>query len=170
MAGYSLSGKGNFPRITEAEIQDRSKGDIVSKGLVVLQRGWFIIQSIARWSRGLPLAQLELVTIAFTVVNFAVYWLWWNKPLNVSRAVRVYKTEATSRTGPITNEDEGELAEGVQLDFRSKLCIAGKYLFRLPMAIFGKMKDGVHEHGWMVVLVPCQLLSELLACRITMSV
>ena len=34
--------------ITEAEIQDKSQGDILSKGLVIVQTGWFILQCIAR--------------------------------------------------------------------------------------------------------------------------
>jgi hypothetical protein len=156
LAGYSLSGKGHFPCITTDEIQDRSKGDIVSKGLVVLQTGWFIIQSITRWIRGLPLTQLELVTIAFAILNFVVYWLWWNKPLNVHRAVRVYRIEET--TSPVTNEDVGEIAEGEHRNFRYKLCLAGRYVFRLPMSVFGGMKDGIRKHGWKVVLVPCELL------------
>ena len=47
LKGYSLTGKGDFPRIAIEEIEDKSKGDIVSKGLVVLQTGWFITQCIA---------------------------------------------------------------------------------------------------------------------------
>jgi hypothetical protein len=88
---YSLTGKGDFPRLAIEEIQDKSKGDIISKGLVILQTGWFIMQCIARGARGLPITELELVTIAFAVLNFMMYWVWWDKPLNVRRAVRVYK-------------------------------------------------------------------------------
>jgi hypothetical protein len=89
--GYSLTGKGDFPRIAIEEIQDKSKGDFISKGLVVLQTGWFITQCIARGARGLPITELELVTVAFAGLNFVMYWVWWDKPLNVRRAVRVYK-------------------------------------------------------------------------------
>ena len=38
----------DFPRITEDDILDRSKGDALSKGLVILQTSWFILQCIAR--------------------------------------------------------------------------------------------------------------------------
>jgi hypothetical protein len=34
--------------ITEKEIKDRSKGDILSKGFAILQTGWFVLQCIAR--------------------------------------------------------------------------------------------------------------------------
>jgi len=33
-----------WPTMTEEEIQDRSKADIFSKGIVLLQTTWFIVQ------------------------------------------------------------------------------------------------------------------------------
>jgi len=38
---------------------------------------------------------LELATIAFTGLNFVIYLLWWDKPLNVQCGVRVYKKRTT---------------------------------------------------------------------------
>ncbi|KAF8953236.1 hypothetical protein BDZ97DRAFT_1929852 [Flammula alnicola] len=76
-----------IPTITEVEIKDRSKGDFISKGIVVLQTTWFVIQCIARWSEKLPLTELEVVTLAFAVLNAITYGLWWNKPQNVGVAV-----------------------------------------------------------------------------------
>ncbi|KAF8957007.1 hypothetical protein BDZ97DRAFT_1670563 [Flammula alnicola] len=76
-----------IPTITEAEITDRSKGDFISKGIVVLQTTWFVIQCITRWSEKLPLTELEVVTLAFAVLNAITYGLWWNKPQNVGVAV-----------------------------------------------------------------------------------
>jgi len=37
-----------FPDTTEADIQDRSKGDVLFKLIAILQTSWFIIQCIAR--------------------------------------------------------------------------------------------------------------------------
>lgn len=71
------------PRITSAEIEDRSKGDGLSKGLVVLQTTWFIGQCIARWSSKLPVTELEVVTLGFAMLNALTYGLWWNKPQSV---------------------------------------------------------------------------------------
>jgi hypothetical protein len=79
----------DFPGITENEIRDKSKGDVLSKGLVVIQTGWFILQCIARGIEGLPLTGLELVTLAFAALNFVTYGLWWNKPLDVQCPFRV---------------------------------------------------------------------------------
>jgi hypothetical protein len=110
LEGYSLTGKGDFPRIAIEEIEDKSKGDFISKGLVVLQTGWFITQCITRGARGLPITELELVTIAFAGLNLVMYWLWWDKPLNVRRAVRVYKkpdSDDTSVDGLIATKEGG---------------------------------------------------------------
>ena len=38
----------DFPTTTAEEIDDRSKGDALSKGIALLQITWFIIQLIAR--------------------------------------------------------------------------------------------------------------------------
>jgi len=91
LESYSLTGNGDFPRISKAEIEDKSKGDAISKGLVILQTSWFVTQCIARGTQGLPITELELATVAFAALNFAIYLLWWEKPQNVQRGVRVYK-------------------------------------------------------------------------------
>jgi len=95
LESYSLTGNGDFPRLSKAEIEDRSKGDTISKSVVVLQTGWFVTQCIARGVQGLPVTELELGTVAFAALNFVIYVLWWDKPLNVRRGVRVYKKRIT---------------------------------------------------------------------------
>ena len=86
-----LVGEGyiDFPDITQKEIKDRSKGDVLSKSLVILQTGWFVVQCIARAIEHLPVTELELVTVAFATLNFVTYVFWWNKPLNVQQSFRV---------------------------------------------------------------------------------
>jgi len=95
LESYSLTGNGDFPRLSKAEIEDRSKGDAISKGVVVLQTGWFVTQCIARGVQGLPITELELATVAFAALNFVIYLLWLDKPQNVQRGVRVYKKRET---------------------------------------------------------------------------
>ncbi|KAH9961084.1 hypothetical protein BC827DRAFT_1376455 [Russula dissimulans] len=94
---YSLTGNGDFPRISKMEIQDKSKGDFISKSVVILQTSWFVMQCIARGVQGLPITELELVTIAFAGLNFVIYLLWWDKPLNVQCGVRVYQKRITDK-------------------------------------------------------------------------
>ena len=89
-------GKINWPDISEKDIQDKSKGESFSKGFVVLQTTWFIIQCIARGVAGLNLTELELVTLAFAVLNGILYLLWWKKPLDVLRPVLVHFQHLTN--------------------------------------------------------------------------
>jgi len=79
------------PHITEVEIIDRSKADLLSKALAMTQTGWFMLQCIARRLDQLPITELELVTVAFATLNLATYVCWWDKPLNVQRPFRVQK-------------------------------------------------------------------------------
>ncbi|KAI9513415.1 hypothetical protein F5148DRAFT_4059 [Russula earlei] len=104
LESYSLSGNGNFPRIAKAEIEDKSKGDAISKTLIILQIGWFVTQCIARKAQDLPVTELELITVAFATLNFVMYLLWWDKPLNVQRGVRVYKKRGFEQ--PIDDPDD----------------------------------------------------------------
>ena len=85
-----LEGEIEWPTITEKEIQDRSKADIFSKGIVLLQTTWFIIQCVSRFTTKLAVTELEVVTLAFAVLNAITYWLWWAKPSDVRCAVPVY--------------------------------------------------------------------------------
>ncbi|KAJ3576384.1 hypothetical protein NP233_g481 [Leucocoprinus birnbaumii] len=81
-----------IPYYTEEEIMDRSKGDVLSKGVALLQTAWFGMQYFTRVYNQLPLTELETVTLAFVVLNFVMYILWWYKPLNVQCPIRVYES------------------------------------------------------------------------------
>ena len=87
-------GEIEWPTITEKEIQDRSKADIFSKGIVLVQTTWFIVQCVSRFATKLAVTELEVVTLAFAVLNGITYWLWWDKPSDVRCAVPVYLKSA----------------------------------------------------------------------------
>ncbi|KAF9472925.1 hypothetical protein BDN70DRAFT_925430 [Pholiota conissans] len=89
------------PRITEEDIQDRSKGDIISKTIIILQTTWFAVQCLARWSQHLPLTELEIVTLGFAMLNGITYALWWNKPQNVGRPVFLEREGLTRASSEI---------------------------------------------------------------------
>jgi len=80
----------SFPSIAEEDILDRSKVDGISKALVIAQTTWFICQCLSRRFLGLDVTEIELVTLAYAVLNGAMYFLWWNKPMNVRCPVPVY--------------------------------------------------------------------------------
>jgi len=83
-----------WPTITKKEIQDRSKADIFSKGIVLIQTTWFVVQCTSRFATELAVTELEVVTLAFAVLNGITYWLWWDKPSDVRCAVPVYLKSA----------------------------------------------------------------------------
>ncbi|KDR70783.1 hypothetical protein GALMADRAFT_144278 [Galerina marginata CBS 339.88] len=90
---YDLLSNGHiaFPDISEKEIQDRSKGNGLSKGLAILQTSWFAAQCISRKIQGLAITEIELVTVAFALLNGIMYFLWWHKPVDVECCVRIYR-------------------------------------------------------------------------------
>ncbi|KAF8642792.1 hypothetical protein AX16_009425 [Volvariella volvacea WC 439] len=99
-----------IPHIPEKEIQDRGKGDLLAKALVVVKTTWFVIQCIARHTQGLVITEIELVTLAFATLNVITYGLWWDKPLNIGYLI--YFDENGIRTdGPQAEGDEGQVKE-----------------------------------------------------------
>lgn len=71
------------PTITEDEINDKSKGDALSKGIALMQLSWFIVQIFARAAQGLEITELELTTAALAGLNGIMYFFWWSKPRDV---------------------------------------------------------------------------------------
>ncbi|KAG1732851.1 uncharacterized protein EDB91DRAFT_1057885 [Suillus paluster] len=80
----------DLPRLTAKQIHDRSKGNAISKGLIVLQVASFILQLISRGIYHLEITLFEVGTLAFAVLNFITYAVWWNKPLDVQCSHPVY--------------------------------------------------------------------------------
>lgn len=81
--------RGHLVPPTAEEISNQSKGDALSKGAAIVQTLWFVMQCITRRAESLPVTNLEVMTLAYTVMTVAMYIVWWHKPLNVSCAVRV---------------------------------------------------------------------------------
>ncbi|KAG1880137.1 hypothetical protein F4604DRAFT_520054 [Suillus subluteus] len=76
-------GSVDMPVISEAEVEDRSKGDGLSKGFAILQLAWFVVQLFARYVQNLPITLLEIDTLAVTALTCISYGLWWKKPKDV---------------------------------------------------------------------------------------
>jgi hypothetical protein len=72
-----------IPRIKRSDIQDKSKADILAKGLVCVQVVWTVGQVIERKLASYPLTMLEVHTIVHVVCALLMYGLWIQKPLNV---------------------------------------------------------------------------------------
>jgi hypothetical protein len=87
----------SWPSITEEEIQDRSKGDYLSKGIVLIQTTWFVVHCIVRGVYRLEITELEVVTLAFVALTGAISYLWWDKPVDVRCSVPVYLIQHSNK-------------------------------------------------------------------------
>ena len=107
-SSFAFSGI-EWPTITEDEIADRSKGDYLSKTIVLFQTTWFIAQCIVRGAYGLDVTELEVVTIAFATLTGVIYLFWWDKPLDVrcSVPVHLYKGHLEEIPNNVEKEDTG---------------------------------------------------------------
>ena len=102
----SEAGKIKWPTITKEEIADRSKGDYLSKTIVLFQTTWFVGQCIARGAYGLTVTELEVVAVAFASLTGVIYYLWWDKPLDVRCSIPVHLLHG--RLGKIEEDIEKE--------------------------------------------------------------
>jgi len=85
-----------LPKLSKADILDKSKADYLTKGLVCLQATWFVAQCITRLAQGLSLSLLEINTLAHTACTLIIYALWWNKPLNIAPPTLISGTQMHS--------------------------------------------------------------------------
>ena len=97
-----------FPNLTVEEIEDRSKTDGFSKMIAVGQTLWFVAQCIARRAQHLDLTPIELLTLSLAVLNGMMYFLWWNKPMDVRCPIRVYLLDK-SYTPNMSDETDFEM-------------------------------------------------------------
>jgi len=101
----SEAGKIKWPT-TAKEIAYRSKGDYLSKTIVLFQTMWFIGQCIARGAYGLTVTELEVVTVAFASLTGGYLLFWWDKPLNVRCSIPVHLLDG--HLGKIEGDTEKE--------------------------------------------------------------
>jgi hypothetical protein len=73
-----------IPNISKEDIDDKSKASGLAKTIVCFQALWFCLQCLIRLGRGLPITLLELNTFVHALCTIITYWLWWDKPLDVS--------------------------------------------------------------------------------------
>ena len=78
-----LAKHGHFLQITVDSIKDKSKADVLAKGLVCVQVLWVVGQTIERKAAGYPITLLEVHTIVHVVCALVLYALWFRKPQDV---------------------------------------------------------------------------------------
>ena len=72
-----LAREGKFLDVSPEVIQDRSKANVIGKGLVCVQVIWFTVQCIARAAARYPLVLLEVHTMVHVFCALLMYILWW---------------------------------------------------------------------------------------------
>ena len=108
------AGKIEFPTVTEEEIEDRSKADAFSKTIALGQTLWFVAQCIARSAQHLDLTLVELSTLSLAVLNGLMYYLWWNKSLDVRCPIPVYLLDKPNE--PIESSDSSSDSFQLELE------------------------------------------------------
>ena len=136
-----------LPKITSADIKDRSKGDFLSKLIAILQTTWFILQCIARSREQLALTELELVTLALASLNAVTYAFWWHKPLGIQEPVRIYfKTDA------MAEEHRSVMSDGTpKISARNLISKVGEGIRGEATGIFNTLMDPCNEGVFMAV-------------------
>ncbi|MCJ1461871.1 hypothetical protein MMC07_000470 [Pseudocyphellaria aurata] len=68
---------------------DKSKGDLFTKGLAILQVLRLIITVFIRLSKDLAVSQLEILALAFGICSILTYGFCWKKPQDVRTAITI---------------------------------------------------------------------------------
>ena len=74
---------GVFFDVSHETISDRSKANLLGKGLVCMQVIWFLIQCVARAAARYPLVLIEVHTMVHVVCALLMYVLWWEVSLEM---------------------------------------------------------------------------------------
>jgi len=79
-----------WPRVDDAEFEDRSKADGFVKLLALVQILWLVTQVIGRAVQGLATTTLELFTLGVVLWAIMIYAVLWKKPFDIQRPTVVY--------------------------------------------------------------------------------
>ncbi|KAL8723391.1 MAG: hypothetical protein Q9225_000307 [Loekoesia sp. 1 TL-2023] len=91
-----LARKGHFIHVSDKDIKDKSKANVLAKALVLLQVSWTMLQCLSRKAAGLPISVLEFHTLVHAACALVMYCLWFNKPMDVEEPTLVLTDEFES--------------------------------------------------------------------------
>ena len=84
-----LAKHGRFLAAPVESIRDKSKADVLAKGLVCFQVGWLLVETISRKAVGYPITLLELHVLIHCGCAIAMYGLWFHKPMDTRDPILV---------------------------------------------------------------------------------
>ncbi|KAJ7291723.1 hypothetical protein C8J57DRAFT_1705209 [Mycena rebaudengoi] len=142
------------------DIKDKSKGDALSKGIAFAQGAWFMTQCFARVAQNLPVSELEIATLAFAVVNVFIWLLWWNKPLDVQRPIRVIPLYDQHTMSPLQARSPDSEEDGMpNIMHRFRGVISGGYKYspavHTSVPSFWSSSSGEQDKGDLAFYVEC---------------
>lgn len=76
--------------LTAEEIQDKSNSDGFAKIIAMVQIFWLIFSIILRAARHIPSTQLELLTLAYSILAIFIYAAYFNKPQNIEHPTTIF--------------------------------------------------------------------------------
>jgi hypothetical protein len=72
-----------IPDLSKDEIVDRSKASSIAKVIICIQTLWFCPTVLTRLASSFSISLLELNTFAHAICTLLLYYLWWDKPLDI---------------------------------------------------------------------------------------
>ncbi|KAI0550588.1 hypothetical protein F4679DRAFT_541912 [Xylaria curta] len=145
--------------LRKGDIEDKSKADWLLKCLAVSQVIWLGLTVIVRGINGLPVTQLEIATLAFSISAIATYAANWWKPKDVSQPIRISRiTPGRAISGAVDKAQSFtmrfvffEQASFEELDRvrNDETWIGGTVplIFNI-MAVFSLVFGGIHLIAW----------------------
>lgn len=85
----------DFPNITDEEIWDKSKADVLSKVLTLTQACWLLLHLLGRAVLRLATSPLELSACAIVFCTFGTFFCWLHKPSDVNRGIVICTNAST---------------------------------------------------------------------------
>ncbi|KAI1780557.1 hypothetical protein F4818DRAFT_10348 [Hypoxylon cercidicola] len=92
-----------LPTISEEEIKDKSKEDILVKLLALGQIVWLMVELIARKVNGLSSTLLEIAALSFSICAIFTYSLLLGKPKDITEPTKIFLT------GRLDDDDKNQL-------------------------------------------------------------
>ena len=130
-----LAQAGHVPKLSTADINDRSKADVLAKSLALLQLTWILINCIARTLAGLPVSLLELHTFVHAICALAIFSLWikvspyYGDNIAVAKFSCIYETDVLNHQKPlnvqqahIISTSEGQALRQTTAEMLMRLC------------------------------------------------
>ena len=132
-----LAERGRFLHVSSKTIMDKSKEDLLAKGLTICQVSWLTVQLISRKAQGLPLTLFELHTISHVVAAIFLYTFWWYKPKDIGSATLIPTAALQSDLEEILISYDKEEKEHDRPSKPSKSSDKGAHVYFLASFYYG---------------------------------